>query len=93
MNNFNTLSAESELKNEIMVQPQEVEPDSMLEMEYEDRVSGSYSDEETEEPYDGGGWPGDGSGTDDLADFNANEADDYGPDEPADYESDDNFDQ
>jgi len=29
------------------------------------------------DPYDGGGWPGDGSGTDDLADFNANEADDY----------------
>jgi hypothetical protein len=29
------------------------------------------------EPYDGGGWPGDGSGTDDLADMNANEADDY----------------
>jgi len=23
------------------------------------------------------GWPGDGSGTDDLADHNANEADDY----------------
>ena len=30
-----------------------------------------------EQPYDGGGWPGDGSGTDDLADMNANEADDY----------------
>jgi len=29
-----------------------------------------------EDPYDGG-WPGDGSGTDDLADFNANEAMDY----------------
>ena len=29
------------------------------------------------EAYDGGGWPGDGSGTDDLADYNANEADDY----------------
>jgi hypothetical protein len=28
-------------------------------------------------PYDGGGWGGDGSGTDDLADYNANEADDY----------------
>ena len=24
-------------------------------------------------PYDGGGWPGDGSGMDDLADFNAME--------------------
>lgn len=30
-----------------------------------------------QEPYDGGGWPGDGSGTDDFADYNANEADDY----------------
>lgn len=28
-------------------------------------------------PYDGAGWPGDGSGTDDLADYNANEAMDY----------------
>ena len=28
------------------------------------------------EPYDGG-YPGDGSGTDDFADYNANEADDY----------------
>ena len=30
-----------------------------------------------EQPYDGGGWGGDGSGTDDFADMNANEADDY----------------
>lgn len=32
-------------------------------------------------PYDGceGQWPGDGSGMDDFADFNANEADDYSP--------------
>ena len=30
-----------------------------------------------EQPYDGGGWGGDGSGTDDFADANANEADDY----------------
>lgn len=27
--------------------------------------------------YDGGGWPGDGSGTDDLADLMQREADDY----------------
>lgn len=26
---------------------------------------------------DNAGWPGDGSGEDDLADYNANEADDY----------------
>ena len=37
---------------------------------YEDSVSS-----DTGEAYDG--WPGDGSGTDDLADYNANEADDY----------------
>lgn len=33
------------------------------------------NENESEEPDHG--WPGDGSGTDDLADFNANEADDY----------------
>lgn len=33
--------------------------------------------EETPMDIDGAGWPGDGSGTDDLADFNANEAGDY----------------
>jgi hypothetical protein len=96
MNNFNTLSAESELKNEIMVQSDELdrmeEQDEMemLKLESDSRM---FPGEEIEEPYDGGGWPGDGSGTDDLADFNANEADDYGPDEPADYESDDDFGQ
>lgn len=35
------------------------------------------NDHVADEIYDGGGWPGDGSGTDDLADYNANEADDY----------------
>jgi hypothetical protein len=33
--------------------------------------------EPLETAYDGGGWAGDGSGTDDLADYNANEADSY----------------
>jgi len=40
----------------------------------------SYYESQTEIPepaYDGGGWGGDGSGTDDLADYNTNEADDY----------------
>lgn len=32
----------------------------------------SFDDEQQEQ-----GWPGDGSGTDDLADYNQNEADDY----------------
>ena len=44
--------------------------DSFLEAAYEER---------TELPDDGQdhGWPGDGSGEDDLADYNANEAMDY----------------
>ncbi len=44
--------------------------DSHLESQYEER---------TELPDDGEdhGWPGDGSGTDDLADHNANEVGDY----------------
>jgi len=59
------------------------EPDEFLEAEYEER---------TELPYDGceGNWPGDGSGMDDLADFNANEADDY-RDEGMDLEMDSDF--
>jgi len=32
---------------------------------------------ENEEPYDGAGFPGCGDGSDDLADYNAAEADDY----------------
>lgn len=42
-----------------------------MDIQYEDSVS-SDSDE-----YQNHGWPGDGSGEDDLADYNANEADDY----------------
>lgn len=45
--------------------------DSYLEAAYEDRTH-------IEEPeMESAGWPGDGSGEDDLADYNANEADDY----------------
>ena len=40
-----------------------IDPDDVA---YEDSVSS-----------DTAGWPGDGSGTDDLADYNANEAADY----------------
>ena len=32
-------------------------------------------------PLEGRGWPGDGSGMDDLADYNQMEAYDYGPDD------------
>ena len=44
-----------------------------------------------EQPHDGGGWPGDGSGADDFADYNASEADDY-RDEPHMYPDDGNYD-
>jgi hypothetical protein len=40
--------------------------DSHLDAAYEDRTH-----VEEPQPYDGGGWPGDGSGTDDLADLMA----------------------
>lgn len=44
--------------------------DQHLDAAYEERT-------EIEEPYDGGGWPGDGSGMDDLEDYNQQEAADY----------------
>ena len=44
------------------------EPDAHLDAAFEERT------ELHDEPQ---GWPGDGSGMDDLADMNANEADDY----------------
>jgi hypothetical protein len=72
-NDFANIPAENEFRNEMTVESQEVAPDSHLEAEYEDRNGCSYE----EDPSDGYGWPGDGSGTDDLADYNANEADDY----------------
>jgi len=64
--------------------------DSMLDAVYEERTEIADSGEE----FDNAGWPGDGSGEDDFADYNANEADDYRDegvdndpiDEPADEE-------
>ena len=38
-----------------------------------EQLDGGFCDEQFAEQ----GWPGDGSGTDDLADYNANEVDDY----------------
>ena len=55
--------------------------DSHLEADFEERTE--LHDEGMEH-----GWPGDGSGEDDLADYNANEADDYrneGADDCGDY--------
>lgn len=42
--------------------------------EHDDRYGMSRADDR---PYDGGGWAGDGSGTDDFADYNQNEGMDY----------------
>lgn len=42
-------------------------------MNEDDRIDGEY-EEAINEVF---GWPGDGTGEDDLADYNANEADDY----------------
>lgn len=72
-NDFENIPAENEFRNEMTMESQEPGEDSHLEANYEDRNGCGCEDE----PYDGGGWPGDGSGMDDLADFNANEADDY----------------
>lgn len=48
MNDFSQIPAESEFRNEMTVQSQEVQPDAHLEMEYEDRFQ--IDDEETVEP-------------------------------------------
>lgn len=52
-------------------------PDTHLEAEYESRTD--LGDDERMHPGEENqaGWPGDGSGEDDLADYNQNEADDY----------------
>jgi hypothetical protein len=73
MNDFSQISSESEFRNEITVTATEVPAiDAHLEMDFEDRVSGQGGDME-----ENAGWPGDGSGTDDFADYNQNEAADY----------------
>jgi hypothetical protein len=36
-----------------------------------------FEQQDNEQPYDGAGFPGCGDGSDDFADCNANEADDY----------------
>lgn len=58
----------------------------------EDAYIDSYYESLTD--LDDRGWPGDGSGMDDLADYNANEADDYaneGDDGGADYDGPEDF--
>lgn len=61
-----------DINDNMSVESNEPAEDSHLEADYEDRNGCSYE----EEPCNSG-WPGDGSGEDDLADYNANEADDY----------------
>jgi hypothetical protein len=63
------VNPQDELRDFIQIQPDEVYNDNGL---LDNRPY-----DEQEEPYDGAGWPGDGSGTDDFQDYNANEADDY----------------
>lgn len=43
----------------------------------EDFAPDAHLEDTPEQPYDGGGWPGDGSGTDDFEDYNQREAEDY----------------
>ncbi len=68
LNDFGNIPSESDFRDAMTVEPQEQDIDCSPE---------PLEPCETEEPYDGAGWPGDGSGTDDLADYNQNEADDY----------------
>ena len=85
MNDFSKIPSETEFRQEMTVQPDELAPDAFLEQQYEDRTH--VENDETHEFEDprmfpgedepATGWPGDGSGMDDLADYNANEADDY----------------
>lgn len=57
----------------LTMEPNETAEDSYLDASYEDRTELA-----EQEPYDGGGWPGDFSGTDDFQDFNQMESADYG---------------
>jgi hypothetical protein len=70
-NPFDQLSAESAEARLAQVESHEGGEDSHLEAAYEART------EIEDAPYDGGGWPGDGGGSDDFADYNLREADDY----------------
>ncbi len=81
MNPNSQFSAEDPLADQIRMEAQELEPDFVPDVcptcGAED--CDGRCEEQDEKPYDGweGCWPGDGSGMDDLADFNQAEADDY----------------
>jgi hypothetical protein len=93
MNDFENIPSESEFRNEMTVQPEEQdvscgdldENDEMVDNDdpnEQDTPFGEQLDQGANGVDDLGcepdcGWPGDGSGMDDLADYNANEAYDY----------------
>ena len=54
----------------------EGDEDAHLEEAFEDAITGD-TDANTQDYEEPQGWGGDGSGLDDLADYNASEADDY----------------
>ena len=58
-----------------------IQPDEHLEAAYDEKYEHQGDDDRDCTGFDtheeSTGWPGDGSGTDDLADFNSNEANDY----------------
>ena len=73
MNAFNNISAESELAPLITADVRELDAnDYGAEGGDVDR-----HDDTDDLPYEGAGFPGCGDGSDDFADMNANEADDY----------------
>ena len=72
MNDYSRIDGDSENRDLARIDCREIEPELTPEEITEQQLA-----REDEQPYDGGGWPGDGSGTDDLADYNQNEADDY----------------
>lgn len=73
MNDFSQIDGDSEFRNE-MTQSY-MENDSMLEMEYEDRVSGYNYEQEPD--YGFGDDVCNGYAEDDLETYNQNEANDY----------------
>jgi hypothetical protein len=72
MNEFSKIGSESPDRDLARQDCREVEPN----LTPEEMTECQLALEEEQEDLNRG-WPGDGSGTDDLADYNANEADDY----------------
>lgn len=78
MNAFENIPAESEFRDSMTQDCREIEPaltpEEITEQQEAMAEARSFADEPDADVQ---GWPGDGSGMDDLADYNANEADDY----------------